>query len=137
MKVETVPTDKIDVVWPMVSPAIVKCLHDIEADCTAADLWTMCRTGNAFLLVAHDGTICAATVWRFETWPSRKVLKNLVTVNIGPKTRMKSWLPQMIDAARTLAGLGGATSYIWQGRDEWARVFRAARKLTTLFEMRV
>lgn len=137
MIVENVKPQVVDDIFPLFSSDVAKCLDEIRADCAAGDLWRMCRDGSAFLLIAHeDGNIKAATIWRFETWLHGPVLKNLVAVNVGAGA-MADWLPQMNEAARTIAKVGGADRFIWQGREAWGRVFKDAKKLATIFEMRV
>lgn len=133
MKVEIVPVAQVDNIWPLIAIRIANCLRDIDADCTAADLWDLCRSGHAFLMVAHDGDIYGAMVWRFETWPSGLVLKNLVTVG----EKMPRWLPQAHEAAGQLAINGGASRYVWHGRKAWQRYFPKAKVLNITYSMEV
>lgn len=134
MKPVLVPMERVDEVWPHVATDISKCLIDTNADCCAADLFILCRQGAAFLLVIMDGeVITAATVWRPETWPSAIVLKNLVTVGHN----MPKWRAVAREAAFNIARMCGATKLRWQGRAEWARVFRNARIVAMTFEVDV
>ncbi len=133
MKVEIIPVDQVDQVWPLIADRIDTCLHSIKADCSTADLWSLCRSGNAFLMVAHDGDIHGAMVWRFETWLHGPVLKNLITVG----DRMKDWLSDAHDAAGRLAKNGGATRYVWHGRKAWQRYFPKAKVLNITYSMEV
>ena len=134
MKSILVAVDKVDLFWPFVADDISKCLTDTNADCCAADLYIMCRQGAAFLhLITDEEKIKAVMVWRAETWPSAIVLKNLVTVGKG----MTRWLPVAIQSANELARLCGATKFRWQGRPEWARVFRKAKVTAVSYEMDV
>ena len=133
MIIETLSVNQVDQVWPLLAERVKRCLAKVDADCTAADLWTQCREGRAFLMVAHDGEIYGAVIWRFEHWLNGSVLKNIVTVGHD----MRLWMDAMHDAGAELARNGGATRLVWSGRKGWARRFPQARQHSITYTLEV
>jgi hypothetical protein len=129
-----VPIEAVDTFWPAVSQDITACLEAIDADCCTADLYLLCRQGNAFLILFfEENRILAAKIMRAETWPSGVVLNDIVTVG----KNMKQWLPVAVEAVTELARRCGAKRVKFAGRKGWARVFKSARVHSTNFIMEV
>lgn len=131
---EIVKPADVDAVWPLISKRIGECMDRFGSDVSAGDLWTMCRAGHVFLIVAINGEeIKGAAIWRYETWIDGIVLRNLITVGED----MATWMNKMQASAKDLALSGGATSYVTEGRPGWGRIFKDAKVYKTLYRMEV
>ncbi len=136
MTVDIIPTGHIDQFWPSIEAEVIQCIKDTRADCSAGDLWALCRSGSAFLMVVHDeGRIGASLVWQAQTWPHGVVLNNLITVSNGAP--MKEWREPIEAMARRLARSCGASTFIWRGSPAWGRIFKDAKVLSIIYEMEV
>jgi hypothetical protein len=97
-----------------------------------AELWQMCRSGQAFLvLVFHGETINGALIMQFQKWSGKSVMRCLGIVGVD----MKSWLPAAREYIEKMARDGGATSFVAGGRVGWERVFPEAKKLRVIYEV--
>lgn len=66
MIIDLVSVPDIDRVWPMVAPMVSEGIKRVPSETTMADLWANCRSGQWFLLIAHDGKdMSGVSVWRF------------------------------------------------------------------------
>lgn len=131
MIVELVGVLHIDRIWPLVSKDFVECLNDNYGDCSAGDLWTQCRSGNAFLIVAHENeAIKSASVWRFENWLKGPVFRCLILTGKD----MKDWFDDVRTFCEQIAKDNGAT-FVWDGRDGWGRAFPEAKKIRQTYMM--
>lgn len=119
LRVEVAGVHQVDSVWPLVADGLERACRATGGELTADYLWGECRAGRAFLLVVADIGIRAAAVLRFEQWSTGKKLRCLALYG----TDMRDWLPQLTDAAKQLAKVGGATSLVSDGRKGWARLF--------------
>lgn len=91
----------------------------------------MCRSGNAFLIVAFDDDFRGAIIVQFQKWVAKHVLRCMAIVGED----MDSWLPLAKEVIGKMAIDGGATSFVAEGRDGWAKVFPTARKLRVTYEV--
>lgn len=100
-------------------------------DLTTGDLWVACRSGSAFLIVAHEGDeIRGASIWRPETWQSGKKMRCIGLYG----SRMIDWIEDMHELVKRLAADCGATSLISEGRLGWQKTFPKAKVLRALYE---
>lgn len=127
------PAD-VDEIWHLISERIDACLRERHGDCTAGDLWTLCRAGTAFLLVAHDGTaIKSASIWRFETWTNEPVFRCLIAVGED----MESWFEGVREIVTRMAKEGGAKSLVCDGRKGWQRRIPEAQVIRQTYRIEV
>jgi hypothetical protein len=94
----------------------------------------LCRSGNAFLIVAYEETkILMASVVRFERWNNGSVLRvlSLVGDEIG------KWAEEVKEFLKGMGKANGAGRIVAEGRDGWARIFDEPRKLRSTYEMRI
>lgn len=131
MQLSLLQTGNVDQVWPYLREGFQKALLRTGGDLDTASLWTQCRAGTAFLVIAHDGEeIRGASVWRQEQWQTGSKLRCLALYGAG----MKDWIQDMREMAAKIAGDCGATSLVSEGRLGWQRVFPKARVLRALYE---
>src|SRR5690606_5824150 len=69
LNIALVPPQNVDAVWQHIAEMVSNGMDQITADCTAGDLWTLCRSGQVYLVIAHEQEPVAASFWRFEMWP--------------------------------------------------------------------
>jgi hypothetical protein len=131
VEVHLVPVPAVDEVFPKIVSGIERACSKGGGDLTAAYLWQECRASRAFLLIAVDGEILGACIWRFETWAGKSVMKCLAAWG----TRMAEWEPAMREKSETLARLGGAVKILADGRTGWARRYPKARVVRVLYEV--
>ncbi len=118
MNIVVVPVADIDNAWPHVAERFVKCIEKVPTYLTAGDLWQMCRSGSAFLIVALDeaGTIKGATVWQFEP--------HTFACRIMAGRGMADWLIPLLDVARQMARMNGIPTICADARVGFARFFK-------------
>ena len=134
MQVSLCGVAQVDQVWPALREGLQRALLRTGGDMVSGDLWSAVRSGNAFLLVAHEGDkILGASVWRSETWQSGVKLRCLALFGVG----MKSWIGEMRELAVRIAHDCGATSLVSEGRAGWQKVFPAAKVLRLLYEEQI
>lgn len=134
MIIEVANTVHVDAIWQIVAPKFQRAIDLCGDDLSVGDLWQMCRSGHAFLVIARDGgDIAMASVVRFEKWGSGSVLR---VVGIAGD-RMSEWAEDWQTFMENMAREGGANRIVSEGRDGWHRVFKKARKLRVVYEMRV
>jgi hypothetical protein len=68
VNIDLVAPADVDRVWPLIRDDVANCLIKTPGGGYAAgDYWTLARSGNIFLIIAHDGAdLIASTFWRFE-----------------------------------------------------------------------
>lgn len=120
----------VDQVWPEVCDGLHRSLMKTGGDMTVGELWQECRSGRSFLVIAQDQTVKAAAVWRAETWQTGVKLRCVALYGKG----MSEWLGPMREKAAEIARACGATSFITEGREGWAKIFPKAKKLRVLYE---
>lgn len=136
MRIGLANAAEIDALWPHLSGKFQDAIDKCGDDVSVADLWQMCRSGNAFLMCAMAGdTPLMGAVLQFQKWSKGTVLRCLI---IGGE-HMESWFSDWIDAVRNLMREGGATRFVFDGRDGWCRALSRslenARKLRTTYEV--
>ena len=128
-----VPVHRVDEIWPLIADRIVACQEEY-GDCSAGEVWEMCRARGAFLIITDvGGEIKGASVWRFETWVKGPVLRNILLVGED----LKSWKASMRDCVERVAKEGGAKTYTFAGRKGWGREFPDAEITQVSFTMKV
>lgn len=133
-QVSLVPTNSVDQFWPHLREGFQRSVMKTGGDLTTGDLWVACRSGSAFLLIAHEGDeIRGASIWRPDTWQSGRKLRCLALYGSG----MRDWIQDMRDMAARIAKDCGATSLVSEGRLGWQRVFPKARVLRALYEEQI
>lgn len=134
MIIEIVNLIHIDSVWERVGPKFQVGIDKCGDDISTGELWQMCRSGHAFLVIARvDADFLMGSVVRFEKWASGSVLR---VVGIAGD-RMNEWADDWQSFMENMAREGGADRIVSEGRDGWHRVFKKARKLRVVYEMRV
>ena len=120
MIVDLVAVGDVDAIWQRFSSQVVDCLKRTpNPDYAAGDYWTMCRSGMAYMIVAHDGTdFVGMTVWRFEAG------KFCCLLLVG--NSLREWLGSLVVKAGEIGRSGGAESLIASGRKEFGALFRRA-----------
>lgn len=114
---------EIDAIWPMFSERVQRGCERTGGTTSAVNLWQMCRSGNAFLIVGIEDGIKFISVWRFETWPSGVVFHCLCVCG----NDIPSWCGELYDFAISQARLMGCNRLIGDGRKGWSRLL--ARQL--------
>jgi len=120
VNITLVPVAEIDNLWPSVSPMLLKCWETAPGYLSLGEFWQMCRSGTAFVLVAHDEkAIVGTSIWQFQRGYGQDVFSCLVLAGENAKT----WLKPMFDVAAKMAKNGGATSISATGRLQWQAMF--------------
>lgn len=133
MKVEFASPAQVDHLWPHCSAFLQKGIDATSNDLSIGWLWTLCRSGNGFLMIGCDEyDIKMAAVWRFGEW-DEPVFECLVA---GGED-MSHWIDSAVIAAKETAKLGGSNCLVMKGRSGWSRVFPNAKPIYTAYEMRV
>jgi hypothetical protein len=123
---------EVDQYWQTFAQRLQIACDETGGDISSGDLWQMCRSGNAFLvLVLDEAGFKAALIMQFQKWTAKQVMRCLAIVGDD----MASWLPMARDFISQMAKDGGATSFIAEGREGWTRIFPAARRLRTTYEV--
>lgn len=137
MTVVLVTTANIDHVWPVASKLLQKAIDRSGDDLSTGDLWTMLRSGQAFLVIAADADITMASVWRFERWHEGQVFKCLA---LGGKD-IGEWIEEFNDKILAMMREGGATRLVFDGRKGWphmfAKVGHKVRELRSTYIMEI
>jgi hypothetical protein len=103
----------VDAVWPLIAPQIVKCIEKTPSFMSAGDLWQMCRSGQAFLIIAHDDVkIHGAAIWQFQSGYGQYIFDCLMLVGKD----LDQWAFDLFEAAKSIARDGGATALSATGR---------------------
>lgn len=131
MNISILNNQDADKIWPTFSEKLQEACERTGGDTSSGELWQLCRSGNAFLIVAHDNGFKAAIIVQFQRWTAKTVLRCLAIVGED----MDSWLPSALEVIGKMAREGGATSFVAEGREGWAKVFPDAKKLRTTFEV--
>lgn len=132
MKIGIANAAEVDHFWPAFASRLQIACDETGGDISSGDLWQMCRSGNAFLVLVLDNDgFKAALIMQFQKWTAKQVMRCLAIVGDD----MAAWLPMARDFIAKMAADGGATSFIAEGREGWTRIFPAARRLRTTFEV--
>lgn len=134
MNIGIATSAEVDAFWPRLSDRMKEACKRNGGDISSGDLWQMCRSGNAFLvLVIEGGDILGALIMQFQNWSGKQVMRCLGIVG----EQMSEWLPMAKEFIEQMARDGGAESFVSEGRDGWARIFPNARKLRVTYEVRI
>lgn len=132
MRIAIANAAEVDAYWPAFASRLQTACDDTGGDISSGDLWQMCRSGNAFLvLIIDEAGFKAALIMQFQKWTRKQVMRCLAIVGDD----MAAWLPMARDFIGQMAKDGGATSFIAEGREGWTRIFPAARRLRTTYEV--
>jgi hypothetical protein len=117
MNIELVGVADIDKLWPRVAGDITRCLRKAPTDVGAGDVWANCRSGQWFMIVAHDDVaIHGTTVWRF----ANGYFECLVLAG----SDLSRWLYDLVETATSLAKLNGCRGLIATGRAGFKTLFK-------------
>lgn len=130
MQINLVQTQDVDKVWALLTDGFQRALLKTGGDITIGDLWQGCRNGTSFLLIAHDGEIRGASIWRPEVWQTGTKMRCLGLYG----KNMKAWFEDMRALAKQVGKSCGATSLISEGREGWKRQCPYAKVLRVLYE---
>ncbi len=134
MKIEIAGVHDVDGIWPLIAPKLCRAAEKCGDDLTAGELWQMCRSGNAFLIIAHEEKeILMAAIVRFERWNNGSVLRVLTLVG----DRIGEWAEEVKEFLNGMGKANGAGRIVAEGRDGWTRIFSEPRKLRSTYEMRI
>ena len=123
---------EIDALWPAFARRFQRGCERCGGDTTAGQLYQMARRGDALMIVAlDDGKPVMASLWRFEAWGNDAVLKCLGLAGENPKT----WAKEARRFAEKLRDDGGASRFIFEGRD-WRPFFPDAKEIRRVYEVK-
>lgn len=137
MQIGIVGSSEVDGLWPSLASEMQRGCDKTGGATSSADLWQMCRSGNAFLFLGlADNTMQFAAVWRFETWPGGMVFRCIAVCG----RNMRDWIAPHYEFALHQAALGGASRIVAEGRPGWPRVLaryinRPVKPLWQTFEV--
>lgn len=124
--IELVPVLLVDKVWPQLQPYMVKACVKGGGQYTEGWLHTVCRKGEAYLVVDYEGTeIKAGVVCQEQNWSGRVVL-NLLACG-GKKYDSGAF----IAFARETFKVDGV---VFGGRPGWGRL-KGVRIMYSTYEM--
>lgn len=131
MKIAIANLFEIDPIWPLISERLQQAFAKTGGDLTSGELWQMCRSGQAFLIVAFEKTeLKAAMIVQFQKW-DKPVLRCLALVGFG----MEQWLEAGKDFIWGMAKDNGAQSFVFEGREGWKATLPEARRLRSTWEI--
>lgn len=122
----------VDALWQTVGPRFNVAIEKCGDDLSTGELWQMCRSGHAFLVIAQDDTgMLMAGIVRFERWSNGSVLRVLGLVG----EQLEKWGAPVKSFLAEMARANGATRIIAEGREGWAKIFDEPRKLRSTYVM--
>jgi hypothetical protein len=130
MQVSLVPVPNIDAIWPHLREGFQRFIEKRDSGLSTGDLWVKCRSGEAFLIVAHDNGIRGASIWQMEARRSGHKLRCVALFGYG----MADWIEDMRAMARNIARDCGANALVSEARLGMQRVFPKAKVLAALYE---
>lgn len=131
MNVGFASPQEVDQLWPLFSQRMQKACDRCGGDLSSGMLWQMCRSGSAYMMVAHDTEKAwMASVWRFEDWPTGTVMRCLALAGENPRL----WAKDAKEFAVKARDAGGAKRFIFEGRN-WRPFFPEARELRRVYEV--
>ncbi len=134
MKIGIANAAEVDQVWPRFSARLQAACDRTGGDISSGELWQMCRSGQAFCVVVfNDEGPKAILIMQFQKWVSKTVMRCLGLVGDG----VDEWLPAAREFIANMAREGGATSFVAEGRDGWAKLFPDAKKLRITYEVQI
>lgn len=133
MKIGIANAAEVDQIWPLISEKMQAGCNRTGGGTSSADLWQMCRGGDAFLVIGFTPeAVKFASVWRFETWPSGQVFKCIGLCGSDPK----KWIADLHEFVLSQARIAGTTRLVAEGRRGWSRIFEryVSKRTRTLWE---
>ncbi|MBX5143211.1 hypothetical protein HJB79_31375 [Rhizobium lentis] len=132
MRIAIANSAEVDAIWPSISEKMQTGCDKTGGGTSSAEMWQMCRRGDAFLIVGFAESIEFASVWRFETWPSGQVFRCVGLCGAKPER----WMRSLYDFALSQAKIGGTDRLIAQGRKGWRRLIErhVTGRVRTLWE---
>lgn len=133
MTIEIVGLQHIDAVWPSIADGFHACVKRCGDDMTSGELWQMCRSGGAFLLVAiDDGKIEISSVVQFQKWADGPVLRVMAMAG----RNLPKWNAPLAEFLAQMMRMGGAERIVSEAREGWTMAFPKARKLRSTYVWR-
>lgn len=134
MRIGIANSAEVDQIWPQFSARLQAACERTGGDISSGELWQMCRSGQAFCVVAldEDGPK-AVLIMQFQKWTAKQVMRCLAIVGDD----MREWLPMAQEFIAKMARDGGATSFVADGRDGWPRIFPNAKRLRVTYEVEI
>lgn len=125
MKIGIANVIEVDQVWPRIAAGIQSSCERGDGEFIAGDFWTMCRSGNAYLVIAFDGLeILMASVWRFERLGD---VRTFHCLTLWGKS-MRTWLDPAREFVSRVAKENGATRLTACGRHGWMRAYKMRQR---------
>lgn len=125
MKIGIANVVEVDLVWPQIADGIQKSCNQGNGEFCAGDMWTACRSGNAFLIIVFDGPeVLMASVWRFERFQD---IRTFHCLTLWGKN-MRAWLEPAREYVTNIARQNGATRLTACGRHGWIRVCNPSKR---------
>jgi len=124
---------EIDPIWPLISERLQKAFEKTAGDLTSGELWQMCRSGQAFLVVAfEEAELKAAMIVQFQKW-DKPVLRCLAIVGFD----MAQWLEAGKEFIERMTKDNGAKSFVFEGREGWKVPIPEAKRLRVTYEWNI
>lgn len=120
VKVNLIPPDQIDEVWPDAEPLIAKAVKLCRGETNTQHVHDNLVEGNTKLLAFSDGgMLIAAVVICMHQYPEKKVCM----ISLAGGTRMSDWADQGLAVVEKIAKEAGADAVYVHGRKGWLRKF--------------
>jgi hypothetical protein len=122
MKITQIPTDYINLVWPVIKDFVEKSTAYSGERTEADDVKTDCLNGSAMLWVAHDDDheTHGFVTGQFINYPGMKVL----ALQFTGGRRLKSWASDMWNSLESFARDNGCSKIEGAGRIGWLRFMK-------------
>jgi hypothetical protein len=131
MQIGIANVGEVDLVWPQIADGMQKACDRGSGEFCAGDFWTMCRSGQAFLIIAFDGPVVhMASVWRFERFGD---IRTFHCLNLWGQN-LREWLGPAREFVTNIARQNGASRLTACGRHGWLRAYQM-RKNGDLYEV--
>lgn len=128
--ISLVPVFQVDAIWPHLMKGMEKACLKGGGQYTQDWLWTLCRKGDAMLVVITEGEqIKGGVVCEVQNWTGKQVLY----VHAACGRDMKSWLQALHEFGTSQFGV---QSIIFEGRPGW-KVTPGVKVLRHVFEIEV
>ena len=124
---------EVDAVWPLIGERFNEAFRRCGDDLTGGELWQLCRSGNAFLILNVAEEINLACIVRFERWADGTVLRVLSLVGDD----VNSWADAISEFLTEMACLGGSSRIVADGRGGWERIFSKPKVLRRTYMMEI
>lgn len=117
---EIVKPADVDALWPQMAAPMQRACERCNSTLVAGELWQMCRSGHAFLMIIHDGEgIYSGQIWRFDAARFRCIMMY--------GHHMRLWIGLAQEVITRIAKENGAVALVAEGRDGWARVLKTKK----------